>query len=83
MAGSEPTFLVVVNDEEQYSVWPAGRPLPAGWTDVGITGSRPYCLARIRERWVDMRPRSVRDRPPRRGDDPSAHDATSELKHST
>jgi MbtH protein len=54
------TFTVVVNDEEQYSVWPADRPLPAGWRDAGKTGSKQDCLAHIDEVWTDMRPASLR-----------------------
>jgi MbtH protein len=54
------TFTVVVNDEEQYSVWPADRPLPAGWRDGGKTGSKQDCLAHIDEVWTDMRPASLR-----------------------
>ena len=52
---------VVVNDEEQYSVWPADRELPAGWRAVGEPGSRDACLAWIREHWTDLRPRSLRE----------------------
>ena len=52
---------VVVNDEEQYSVWPAERPLPAGWRSTGFTGDRADCLAHIDTVWTDMRPRSVRE----------------------
>ncbi len=51
---------VVVNDEEQYSVWPAGRANPPGWRDEGFAGSRTDCLAHVDEVWTDMRPRSLR-----------------------
>jgi MbtH protein len=51
---------VVVNDEEQYSIWPAGRELPLGWTAEGTTGTREECLAHIDEVWTDITPRSVR-----------------------
>lgn len=54
------TYLVVMNDEEQYSIWPADRPLPAGWRGAGMTGPEADCLAYIDEHWTDMRPRSVR-----------------------
>ncbi|MET8338705.1 MbtH family NRPS accessory protein [Streptosporangium canum] len=54
------SFLVVLNDEEQYSVWPAGRELPAGWRAEGFQGSREDCLAHIDQVWTDMRPLSVR-----------------------
>jgi MbtH protein len=55
-------YKVVVNHEEQYSIWPADRANPAGWTDVGKTGLKPECLAYIEEVWTDMRPLSVRKR---------------------
>jgi MbtH protein len=53
-------YSVVVNDEEQYSIWLAGRPLPAGWNEVGRTGSKSECLDYIGEVWTDMRPKSLR-----------------------
>lgn len=56
----EQDWLVVVNDEEQYSIWAAATPLPAGWRASGFTGSREACLAHIEEVWTDMRPLSVR-----------------------
>ena len=60
MAVDEGRQLVVVNDEEQYSIWPAGRDLPAGWHPVGVEGTREECLAHIAEVWTDITPRSVR-----------------------
>ena len=51
---------VVVNDEDQYSIWPADRATPAGWRDAGKTGSKEECLAWINETWKDMRPASLR-----------------------
>jgi MbtH protein len=54
---------VVVNAEEQFSVWPADRPLPAGWSAVGPAGSRADCLAHIAHVWTDVRPRSARTPP--------------------
>jgi MbtH protein len=56
------TYAVVVNDEEQYSIWLADREPPAGWRTVGKTGAKSECLAYIQEVWTDMRPRSLRDR---------------------
>lgn len=56
----EPQYLVVRNDEEQYSVWPADRDLPAGWVAEGGPGSREQCLAHVERVWTDMRPRSLR-----------------------
>ncbi|GAA2014525.1 MbtH family NRPS accessory protein [Catenulispora yoronensis] len=58
---------VVMNDEDQYSIWPAGSPLPAGWRAEGFTGSREDCLAHIDAAWTDMRPRSVREAMERAG----------------
>jgi MbtH protein len=55
------TYRVVVNHEEQYSIWPADRQAPAGWRDAGKSGSRTECLAHIKEVWTDMRPLSVRE----------------------
>ena len=54
------TFQVVVNDEEQYSIWPADQELPVGWRPEGVTGVRQNCLDHIETVWTDMRPRSVR-----------------------
>jgi MbtH protein len=53
-------YNVVVNHEEQYSIWPADRELPLGWTAVGKTGPKSECLAYIKEVWTDMRPLSLR-----------------------
>ncbi|MCJ1678506.1 MbtH family NRPS accessory protein [Streptomyces sp. APSN-46.1] len=53
---------VVLNDEEQYSLWWADRELPAGWHAEGTEGTREECLARIAEVWTDMRPLSLRRR---------------------
>ncbi len=53
-------YAVVVNDEEQYSIWQAGRDLPAGWRTDGFTGTEDECLAYIDETWTDMRPASLR-----------------------
>lgn len=53
-------FKVVLNHEEQYSIWPAERENPAAWNDAGVKGSKEECLAAIAERWTDMRPLSLR-----------------------
>jgi MbtH protein len=53
-------YKVVVNHEEQYSIWPADRENPLGWQDVGKTGLKAECLAYIKEIWTDMRPLSLR-----------------------
>jgi MbtH protein len=62
MSEAQPArqYAVVVNDEEQYSIWPAGRDLPAGWRQDGFTGTEEECLAYIDETWTDMRPASLR-----------------------
>lgn len=54
-------YKVVINHEEQYSIWPAQRDNPLGWRDAGKAGSRAECLDYIEEVWVDMRPLSLRD----------------------
>ena len=54
------TYKVVVNHEEQYSIWPADRETPLGWTEVGKEGPKAECLAYIKEVWTDMRPLSLR-----------------------
>jgi len=58
----ELLYKVVVNHEEQYSIWPAARDNPLGWRDAGKEGSKSDCLAYIKEVWVDMRPLSLRNR---------------------
>ena len=55
-------YTVLVNDEEQHSLWPAKKPAPAGWTCVGVYGSKAECLSYVEENWRDITPRSVRDR---------------------
>jgi len=53
-------YKVVVNDEEQYSIWRAERENPLGWRDAGKSGPKVECLAYIKEVWTDMRPLSLR-----------------------
>ena len=55
-------YKVVVNHEEQYSIWPEYRENPAGWSDAGKVGPKAECLAYIKEVWTDMRPLSLRKR---------------------
>lgn len=55
-------YKVVVNHEEQYSIWPADKNNPLGWNDVGKVGPKSECLAHIKEVWTDMRPLSLRKR---------------------
>ncbi|GAA0493398.1 hypothetical protein GCM10009544_62260 [Streptomyces stramineus] len=58
---TEPTYHVVVNDEEQYSIWPTDQDMPAGWRATGTDGTKEECLSHIDEVWTDMRPRSLRE----------------------
>ncbi|MFE9029172.1 MbtH family protein [Streptomyces iakyrus] len=60
MSATEDRYLVVVNHEEQYSIWFAGRAVPAGWRPVGEAGTKQECLARIESVWTDLTPLSVR-----------------------
>lgn len=53
-------YKVVVNHEEQYSIWPVHRENPPGWRDAGKSGSKAECLVYIKEVWTDMRPLSLR-----------------------
>jgi MbtH protein len=53
-------FTVLINDEEQYSIWPAKKEIPLGWKDLGFTGSKQEVSAYIDEQWKDMRPASLR-----------------------
>jgi MbtH protein len=55
-------YLTVVNNEEQYSIWPASDTLPAGWDEAGKRGSREECLKYIVQVWTDMRPKSLRNK---------------------
>lgn len=58
---SEDTiFRVVVNHEEQYSIWPDYLEIPSGWREVGVTGKKQVCLDYIKDAWTDMRPLSLR-----------------------
>lgn len=59
MASSD-SFKVVVNHEEQYTLWPADRFAPRGWKEVGKRGTREQCLTYIEEVWTDMRAPLVR-----------------------
>ena len=53
-------YKVVMNHEEQYSVWPAHKEIPNGWKDVGESGPKDKCLEYIKTHWTDMRPLSLR-----------------------
>ncbi|WP_394836379.1 MbtH family NRPS accessory protein [Pendulispora rubella] len=56
----ETVYVVVMNHEEQYSIWPDYKDLPAGWNAVGKKGPKKDCLSYIDEVWTDMRPLSLR-----------------------
>jgi len=58
----EELYRVVVNDEEQYSIWPLEKQNAAGWRDGGRSGTKAECLAYIKDVWTDMRPKSLRDK---------------------
>lgn len=53
-------YEVVLNDEEQYSIWPTAKSMPNGWRPAGKTGDKQACLDYIDEVWTDMRPLSLR-----------------------
>ncbi|MGO1054913.1 MbtH family protein [Crossiella sp. CA198] len=55
-------YQVLVNDEEQHSLWPVGTELPARWRAVGKQGSKDECMKYVDEVWTDMRPKSLRER---------------------
>lgn len=58
---AEPrAYKVVLNHEEQYSIWPTSRENPIGWRDAGCEGSKEDCFAYIETVWTDMRPLSLR-----------------------
>jgi MbtH protein len=61
------TYTVVMNHEEQYSIWFSNKPIPAGWHAVGKEGNKSECLAYIDEVWTDMRPLSLRKSMAERG----------------
>lgn len=54
------TYRVVINHEEQYSIWPAYKEIPRGWRDAGKEGNKSECLDWVNEVWTDMRPLSLR-----------------------
>ncbi|MBN1888041.1 MAG: MbtH family NRPS accessory protein [Thermoflexales bacterium] len=58
----EQNYKVVLNHEEQYSIWPAERENAPGWRDAGVIGTKAKCLAYIEEVWTDMRPLSLRQK---------------------
>ena len=57
----QSAFLVVVNDEGQYSIWPEAKEIPLGWKSEGTQDSEQQCLAHIDKAWTDMRPHSLKE----------------------
>ncbi|MDQ0073667.1 MbtH protein [Variovorax boronicumulans] len=58
----DETFIVLVNQEDQYSIWPHWKAVPGGWTAVaGLQGDKKTVLAYVESHWTDMRPKSLRD----------------------
>lgn len=53
-------FKVIINDEDQYSIWPEKKEVPAGWKDVGFSGTKPQVTEFIDKNWTDMRPASLK-----------------------
>lgn len=56
----EARFKVLINDEEQYSLWPADLPVPGGWKETGVCAAKEECDTYLEETWTDMRPKSLR-----------------------
>jgi len=67
------TYTVVMNHEEQYSIWPANKDIPNGWKDVGKSGSKQECLAYVKVVWTDMRPLSLRKQREQHATESPAH----------
>ncbi|QNE17019.1 MbtH family protein [Kribbella qitaiheensis] len=61
MDDEDTRYQVLVNDEEQYSLWPVTLDVPPGWRPVGKEGDRQECMSYVDEVWTDMRPRSLRE----------------------
>lgn len=61
-ADDDRMYVVLVNHEEQYSLWLAGKDIPLGWKQVDGPAPKAECLAYVKEVWTDMRPLSLRDR---------------------
>lgn len=56
----DQAYVVLVNEEEQYSLWPAHKAVPAGWSAVDCSGDKETCMAYVDAHWTDMRPKSLR-----------------------
>ena len=57
----ETEYAVVVNHEEQYSIWPTFKNIPKGWQEAGTRGTKQECLDFIESVWLDITPKSVRE----------------------
>jgi MbtH protein len=57
---TETQYIVVINHEEQYSIWPDFKEIPLGWKDANFRGAKAACLEHINTVWTDMRPLSLR-----------------------
>ena len=71
-------YKVLINHEEQYSIWPADCDIPLGWNDTGKSGLKPECLAHVKVVWTDMRPFSLRKKMAKMGDPQSGTTLTHE-----
>lgn len=71
-AEDQQDYLVLVNNEEQFSIWPAAKDVPAGWRPVGPVGPKDRCIAYIEETWTDLRPLSLRRAMDGAGDEPAS-----------
>lgn len=58
---SDVTFTIVLNPEEQYSIWPTSKSIPPGWYAIGFEGTKEVCLDEISKLWKDMRPKSLKE----------------------
>jgi MbtH protein len=58
---NQEIWRVVINLEDQYSIWSMRKEIPYGWSEVGKTGTKEECLSYIKEVWTDMRPRSLKE----------------------
>ncbi|KPX48511.1 MULTISPECIES: MbtH family protein [Pseudomonas syringae group] len=58
---SKSMYDVVINQQEQYSLWNNDRPVPGGWTSIGVAGPRDFCFDWIQSNWLDQRPKFLRD----------------------
>jgi MbtH protein len=72
----DEAFIVLVNHEDQYSIWPQWKAVPGGWTAVeGVRGDKKTVLAYVEAHWTDMRPRSLREWMQQQADAPATETA--------